>query len=302
MADNNMGIQGTFAERRNEKELNKLRSGKSDTALMVTAVAGFFIIIAAFSGDPSRKITFLVAGVIPLIIGIFMNIGAKNKGKRINAYESVANRAGNTSIYDLAAASGRDVEKAIADIQFMISKGFFPGAYVDKENMLLVMTRDGKAIESVEASAAADKSARRKAARAKGVAASSIEDLLLMTDDDVIKGKLTTIQGLIDKIDAKAAANPALEKQVKEFRDQFVPSVVKMTDNFNTLDKDAVPEDVEKIKSELIDLLDRVIESCENLIDKLYEAEILDITTDIKSLQTTLASRGLLDSDFDVKL
>lgn len=302
MADNNMGIQGTFAERRNEKELNKLRSGKSDTALLVTAVAGFFIIIAAFSGDASRKITFLVAGVIPLIIGIFMNIGAKNKGKRINAYEATADKSGNTSIYDLAAAAGRNVEKAIDDIQFMISKGFFPGAYVDKENMLLVMTKDGKALESVEASAAADKSARRKAARAKGVAASSIEDLLLMTDDDVIKGKLTTIQGLIDKIDAKAAANSSLEKQVKEFRDQFVPSVVKMTDNYNTLDKDAVPEDVEKIKTELTDLLDRVIESCENLIDKLYEAEILDITTDIKSLQTTLASRGLLDSDFDVKL
>ena len=31
-----------------------------------------------------------------------------------------------------------------------------------------------------------------------------------------------------------------------------------------------------------------------------HEDDIMDITTDIKMLQTTLASKGLLDSDFDI--
>ena len=47
-------------------------------------------------------------------------------------------------------------------------------------------------------------------------------------------------------------------------------------------------------------MIDSVIEASENLLERLYEDDLMDITTDIQSLQTTLASKGLLDSDFDI--
>ena len=57
-------------------------------------------------------------------------------------------------------------------------------------------------------------------------------------------------------------------------------------------------EQAEEIKKELITLIDSVTEASENLLEKLHEDDIMDITTDIKKLQTTLANKGLLDSDF----
>ena len=57
----------------------------------------------------------------------------------------------------------------------------------------------------------------------------------------------------------------------------------------------------EEIKKELVVLIDSVTEASENLLEKLHEDDIMDITTDIKKLQTTLANKGLLDSDFDIK-
>ena len=331
MADNN-GIIGNFAELRNEKERNTLREGKSAPSLTITIAAAVFLLFAVVSRGSAMKMTSWLIGAILLVIGFVINLSAKKQAKRIRAYEATADRDGNTSIYDLAAAAGRgDIEKAACDLQLMISKGFFKGAYIDKENMMLVMTKDGKAIESVEESAAADKSARRKAARAKGLAPQNLDDLLLMTDDAEIKTKLNTLKVLTDKIDAKVAESvdvkteqgknkTSLQKQVKEFKEQYFPAVVQMTDNYNTNiaklengvgDRESQPdfnvgdglaEQAQGIKEQLLDTIDSVIEASENLIERLYEDDILDITTDITSLKTTLASRGLLDSDFDIKL
>ena len=72
----------------------------------------------------------------------------------------------------------------------------------------------------------------------------------------------------------------------------------------NPLEIDANPnyleEQAAEIKKQLISLIDSVAEASENLLEKLHEDDIMDISTDIKMLQTTLASKGLLDSDFDL--
>ena len=59
-------------------------------------------------------------------------------------------------------------------------------------------------------------------------------------------------------------------------------------------------EQADAIKTQLISLIDSVTEASENLLERLHEDDIMDITTDITKLQTTLASKGLLDSDFDI--
>ena len=120
---------------------------------------------------------------------------------------------------------------------------------------------------------------------------------------------------------------PELEKQVKDFREKYYPEVVRLTDDYNqkiadmgkmgteqkaevTTDASGAPvlntnpnylqEQADEIKAQLISLIGTVTEASENLLERLHEDDIMDITTDIKMLQTTLASKGLLDSDFDI--
>jgi len=121
---------------------------------------------------------------------------------------------------------------------------------------------------------------------------------------------------------------PDLEKQVKDFREKYYPEVVRLTDQYNEkiadmgkfgtekpkeeviTDASGAPvlntnpnylqEQASEIKTQLISLIDSVIEASENLLERLHEDDIMDITTDIQKLQTTLASKGLLDSDFDI--
>ena len=253
-----------------------------------------------------------------LVIKLVKNASAK----RIRAYEAKVNKNGNTSIDDLAAHVGRKPEKVADDLQKMIVDGFFPEAYVDINNRLLVMTKNGEPIESPEKSAADNRIAKRKAARENGIVPESIDDLITMTDDTEIKSKLRELRTITKKIDQRIEERPDLTSQVKEFREKFYPEVVRLTDEYNEkiADLGAAPEQTvrsdteinanpnylqeqaKEIKEQLIKLIDSVTEASENLLEKLHEDDLMDITTDIQMLQNTLASKGLLDSDFDITL
>lgn len=322
----------SFSRKRNEKKLNKMRLGKSGWTVFAAVMGVLFTAAALGSLGMQDMPGAIESGVIAAIcfgITAYLKITLGRRAKRIRIYETRINKNGNTSIDDLAAAVGRPFEKVADEIHQLIVDGFFPGAYVDIDNRLLVMTRDGKPIEDVARSVAQNRKAKRKAAREDGVVPESLDDLITMTDDAEIKGKLKSLRTITKKIDARVEEVPELEKQVKDFRENFYPEVVRLTDEYNekivdmgrygeenvkpevTQSADGAPvlntnpnylqEQAAKIKEQLISLIDSVTEASENLLEKLHEDDIMDITTDIKMLETTLASKGLLDSDFDIK-
>lgn len=318
----------TFTQRRIEKKLNKKRLGKSGWTV-ASLVTGILFLLSALgsTGNPEFALGVGIAGALLLITAGIMKLVLNAKAKRIRTYEAKINKNGNTSIDDLAAYVGRPFNKVADDLQAMIADGFFPQAYVDINNRMLVMTRNGVPIESVERSAAEIKAAKRKKARDGSLAPESLDDLITMTDDSELKSKLKALRTVTRKIDARVEEVPELEKQVKDFREKYYPEVVRLTDDYNekiadmgkvteppkeevTQDASGAPvlntnpnylqEQADEIKSQLISLIDSVTEASENLLERLHEDDIMDITTDIKMLQTTLASKGLLDSDFDL--
>ena len=320
---------GTFTQRRNEKRLNKMRLGKSGWTV-ATLATGILFLLSAFgsSGQPEFALGVGITGALFIAAAGIIKLVLNTRAKRIRTYEAKINKNGNTSIDELASYVGRPFTKVADDLQAMIADGFFPEAYVDINNRMLVMTRNGKPIESVEKSAALYNKARRKAGRDDNVAPESLDDLIAMTDDADLKKKLKDLRTITKKIDARVEEVPDLEKQVKDFREKYYPEVVRLTDNYNEkiadmgklsaekpkeevgTDSSGAPvlntnpnylqEQADKIKEQLISLIDSVTEASENLLERLHEDDIMDITTDIQMLQTTLASKGLLDSDFDL--
>lgn len=320
---------GTFTQRRNEKKLNKMRLGKSGWTMASLITGILFVLTAAMSTDvPEMRLGIGVAGVILLIIAGIIKLVLNAKAKRIRTYEAKINKKGNTSIDELAAYVGKPFSKVADDLQAMIADGFFPEAYVDINNRLLVMTKNGEPLEDVARSAAENKKAKRKAAREEGMVPESLDDLITMTDDPEIKSRLKALRTITKRIDARVEEVPELEKQVRDFREKYYPEVVRLTDEYNekiadmgkaepekareevTTDPSGAPvlntnpnylqEQAAKIKKQLLSLIDSVIEASENLLERLHEDDIMDISTDIQRLQTTLASKGLLDSDFDL--
>lgn len=319
------GSVKTYSQRKKEKKLNKIRMGKSAGFVWALVFGLLFLLTGFFSpsvNEMAQIIEYCSIGGGLTIFSIIYKLWINSRGKMVRFYEASVNKNGNTALIDLAAKRGKNVAKVADELQKMIAMGFFSDAYVDLENGLLVMTRNGEPIESVAESAAASRKARRKAARENGEIPDTIEDLLVMTDDKEIKTKLNSLKAIQDKVDARIAEVPKLKDQVKDYQEKYYPEVVRLTDEYNekianldAADNDdnkseleinasrtSLADQAKSIKEQLMKMIDLVIEASENLLDKLYEDDINDISMDIKSLQATLASKGLLDSDFDIKL
>ena len=320
------GGASSYTQRKTQKKLDKMRLGRSGWTVVALGFGLLFLMAAVGATEVPVAAAYGTIGIISLAVAGIIKLINSRRAKRIRTYESKVNYNGNTYIDDLCAAVGRPYEKVADELQQMIVDGFFPGAYVDFDNRLLVMTKDGKPIQSVEKSVAMGNRAKRKAG--KDTAPQSLDDLITMTDDTEIKTKLKKLRTITKKIDARAEEVPELGKQVKEFEEKYYPEVVRLTDAYNdkiadlaknpagkpkeevTTSADGAPvinanpnyleEQSAGIKKQLVSLIDSVIEASENLLERLYEDDIMDITTDIQSLQTTLASKGLLDSDFDI--
>ena len=320
----------SYTQRKNEKRLNKMRLGRSGW-IVAGVVTGIFFLLAAMGSytGSTDQIMYAGIGAASFLASLFGKISLGKKAKLIRTYETKVNKNGNTSLDDLSSYVGRPFEKVADDLHQMIADGFFPECYVDIDNRMLVMTKNGQPLEDVARSAAMNKKAKRKAARNEGVVPESLDDLITMTDDAELKAKLKSLRTVTKKIDARIEEVPDLEKQVKDFREKYYPEVVRLTDEYNekivdmgkygeenvkpevsesaegapvlNTNPNYLQEQAAEIKTQLISLIDSVTEASENLLEKLHEGDIMDITTDIKMLQTTLASKGLLDSDFDVK-
>lgn len=320
------GGASTYTQRKIQKKLDKMRLGKSGWTVVALVFGLMFLMFAMAAETVPMAIAYGICGIIGLGVAAVTKIRNMNRAKRIRTYESKVNYKGNTYIDDLCAAVGRPYEKTADELQQMIADGFFPGAYVDFKNRLLVMTKDGQPMESIEKSIALGNRARRKAG--EDTTPQSLDDLITMTEDAEIKSKLKRLRTITKKIDARVEEVPELGKQVKEFREKYYPEVVRLTDAYNdkiadlakgsdkpkeavTTSSDGAPvinsnpnyleEQAAEIKKQLISLIDSVTEASDNLLERLYEDDLMDITTDIQSLQTTLSSKGLLDSDFDIQ-
>ena len=60
-------------------------------------------------------------------------------------------------------------------------------------------------------------------------------------------------------------------------------------------------ENVTKVKAEISDTLDTINTAFENLLDSLFQDDVMDISTDISVLETMLAQEGLTEDAFRQK-
>lgn len=57
-------------------------------------------------------------------------------------------------------------------------------------------------------------------------------------------------------------------------------------------------ETITAAKAEILETFDTINVAFENLFDRLFQEDALDISTDISALETMLANEGLSGSDF----
>ena len=118
--------------------------------------------------------------------------------------------------------------------------------------------------------------------------------------DSTLSDQLDRLENQCSEIFRAVYDKPAKAPQIRKFMEYYLPTTLKMVRGYRMLDERGVTgAEATQAKNRISDALEVVLQGCEKMLDKLYQDDVLDLTTDIDVLQQMLKRDGLTESDLE---
>ena len=118
--------------------------------------------------------------------------------------------------------------------------------------------------------------------------------------DSILSSKLDQLENQCAEIFRAVYDKPGKASQIRKFMEYYLPTTLKMVKGYRLLDERGVTgQEAMQAKNRISDALTVVLQGCEKMLDKLYQDDVLDLTTDIDVLEQMLKRDGLTESDLE---
>ena len=118
--------------------------------------------------------------------------------------------------------------------------------------------------------------------------------------DSSLSGKLDTLENQCAEIFRAVYDKPGKASQIRKFMEYYLPTTLKMVRGYRMLDERGVTgQEAVNARARIDDALGVVLQGCEKMLDKLYQDDVLDLTTDIDVLEQMLKRDGLTESELE---
>ena len=125
----------------------------------------------------------------------------------------------------------------------------------------------------------------------------AIADIRRLNDeipDERISAQIDLIERLTAQIFDCVRKNPKKLSQIRQFLNYYLPTTIKLIEQYVTLQNQSLKtENITEGMQKIEDLLDKVIIAFQRQLDALFEADVVDITADIRVMEQMMASEGL---------
>ena len=237
-------------------------------------------------------------GLLLLALGaVAAGVGAAalRKDKLFRRYYAMASGHDVLSVHAMADALGVPYQKAAKQLQEMIDAGWFGDtAYLDQSKGRLML--DGSGLEYEEPAPEPEQpepSAEQTISEEEKILRQIRADNDLI-DNPEISRKIDRIEELTRKIFAFIREKPEKAGELRSFLNYYLPQTLKILETYARLEAQGVEgENIRAAKTRIEGMMDTLVESYERQLDKLFEGDVLDITTDIEVMEAMLARDGL---------
>lgn len=124
----------------------------------------------------------------------------------------------------------------------------------------------------------------------------AIADIRRLNDeipDERISAQIDLIERLTAQIFDCVRKNPKKLSQIRQFLNYYLPTTIKLMEQYVTLQNQSLKtENITEGMQKIEDLLDKVIIAFQRQLDALFEADVVDITADIRVMEQMMASEG----------
>lgn len=112
--------------------------------------------------------------------------------------------------------------------------------------------------------------------------------------DERMSAQIDLIERLAAQIFDCVQQHPEKLSQLRQFLNYYLPTTIKLMEQYVTLQNQTVKtENIEEGMQKIETLLDKVIVAFQHQLDALFEADVVDITADIRVMEQMMASEGL---------
>lgn len=269
---------------------------------------------------------FSVMGSLALVglgSGIWLLTNGIGSIKKVSRYEKYLKALGSKThceLNRLAQAVGKSPKFVRKELKGMIDDGLFLEGHLDEEENSLITsdesyvhyleTRQKQAVkkqeEVVETKRGQDAAdAKKLDAQAQEVLNKGNEFIRqIRRCNDAIPGqeisdKISRMETLVRKIFDRVQTHPEVVSELKKLMDYYLPMTIKLLNAYADMDAQPIQgENIQASKREIEATLDTLNSAFEKLLDSIFKATALDVSSDITVLQTLLAQEGLTEDEF----
>lgn len=250
------------------------------------------------------------------MISIMAGFKMRKRIKRFRLYQKVLDGRLFCMIKELCVASGEGTKFIIKDLRKMIKVGLFSEGYLDEQETCLMLDYKTYALyletmNNVREQQEAEQIEKEKWENHKGGVAlkEAIEEgnqyirTIKAANDALpeveISEKLDHLEGVTTKIFDYVERYPEKLPEIRKFMCYYMPITLKLVKAYQKFDQQGADAgEIVNTKLEIKETLDTINKAYHNLLNKLMQADILDVSSDISALETILAQEGLTEDDF----
>ena len=232
------------------------------------------------------------------------------------------------SIKELSRITGRNKNRVMKDLQKMLDNNILPeNAYIDHSAKCLVLdpsalrgstrtsapqTDEPIVAEVVEEPVKARKKpaaqpkpepqedpAAKEAAILQETFDAKLREIRYWNeeiDDEIVSARIDDIESITANIFYLVREKPERAPEIRTFMNYYLPTTLKLLKAYARLEKQAVAgENIKSSRQEIERILDKLTEGFRQQLDRLFQADAIDISSDIDVLETMMAKDGLLN-------
>lgn len=245
----------------------------------------------ADSADPGElfsDIVMAIGGGGALLTGLRMNRTRKLE----QLLDKVVGERDNIPLPELFAAAGVDAARGRAAVKSAIEHGYFGAdAYIDNRTDTLVVRARHRSRKSPHLLRHLKLSPPQRTSTP-----ALLRQLREVNDaipDPVMSQKISRLEEVSGRIFALAQKDPEKKAQLQKFMNYYLPTALKLLNTYASLSGQAVEgTNITDAKHSIERSMDLLVTAFENQLDKLFQADALDVNADIAALEGMLNLDG----------
>lgn len=277
----------------------KLKKPKGGAALVVLGIiiaagCGFSTLMCLLNWAPIGACVLAIltaAGLGMLGGGIKLN---RRKERMLN-YLAYIGTNQEADLVNMALTFRVSIKTLCKDLRYMLAKGILPTGYLDLAAGKLFLTEEGYR--------APEPQQQKKDAPTPEEQKQQDDDILReirkVNDDipdEVMSAKIDRIEEITAKILAYQKSHPERSSQLRSFLNYYLPTTLKILRAYAQLDAQGIEgENISAAKARIEGMMDQVVAGFEKQLDKLFQDDAMDISSDVQVLENMLKKDGLSD-------